>query len=238
MQRPLARLAVLVAVVVAAGLASCRGESPTESVLEQSLFGSRDSSSGDSIPGDTIPNDTLPPDTIPPDTIPPDTIPPDTIPPDTIPPDTIPPDTIPPDTIPPDTIPPDTIPPDTIPPDTIPPDTIPPDTTPPIRAFALIVTVVGADSSGDTLQTVRLQGARVRLLRFDSLPDSTSIPNADTRTRLTERNGMVTFRRLRPAWYRVEVSPPRESAYLPGSALVAPATTERVPVQVLLLPAP
>ena len=188
MQRPLARLAVLVAVVVAAGLASCRGESPTESVLEQSLFGSRDSSSGDSIPGDTIPNDTLPPDTIPPDTIP--------------------------------------------------PDTIPPDTTPPIRAFALIVTVVGADSSGDTLQTVRLQGARVRLLRFDSLPDSTSIPNADTRTRLTERNGMVTFRRLRPAWYRVEVSPPRESAYLPGSALVAPATTERVPVQVLLLPAP
>jgi hypothetical protein len=212
MQHPLARLAVLAAVVAAAGLASCTGESPTESPLEQSLVASRDSASGDSIPGDTIPNDTIPPDTIPPDTIPPDTIPPDTIPPDTIPPDTIPPDTIPPDTTPP------------------PPDSV--------RAFALIVTVVGADSSGDTLQTSPLHLARVRLLRFDSLPDSTSVPNAVIPARPTNRNGMVAFRRLRPAWYRVEVAPPRGSAYLAGSALVAPATNPRVHVQVLLLPAP
>ena len=220
MQRQLARLAVLAAVVAAVGLASCRGDSPTESVSEQSLFATRDSTGSDSIP---------------PDTVPPDTVPPDTLPPDTIPPDTVPPDTVPPDTIPPDTIPPDTIPPDTIPPDTIPPDTIPPDT---VRTFVLIVTVVGADSSLDTLQTVRLQGARVRLLRFESLPDSASVPNAATRARPTNRDGVVTFDRLRPAWYRVEVTPPRGGAYLPASALVAPATSRRVPVQVLLLPAP
>jgi hypothetical protein len=90
MQRPLTRLVVLAAVMATAGLASCRGDAPTESSLEHSLFSSRDSSSGDTIPGDSVPNDTTPPDTIPPDTIPPDTIPPDTIPPDTIPPDTIP----------------------------------------------------------------------------------------------------------------------------------------------------
>jgi hypothetical protein len=187
MQRPLARLAVLAAVVAAAGLASCRGESPTESALEHSLFASRDSSSGDSIPNDSIPNDSIP---------------------------------------------------DTIPPDTIPPDTVPPDTIAPISAFDLTVRVVGADSLGDTLQTVLLQGARVTLLRFDSLPDSASVPNAILPARQTNRSGSVTFHRLLPAWYRVAVDPPRGSGYLPGSALVAPATTEHVPVQVLLLPSP
>ena len=216
MKRPIARLAVLAAVVAAGGLASCRGDSPTEPTLLP-RFSSQGSS--DSIPGDTIPNDSIPSDTIPPDTIPPDTIPPDTIPPDTIPPDTIPPDTIPPDTIPPDTIPPDTTPPN------------------PVRAFDLVVTVVGADSSGDTLQTTRLQGARVRLLRFDSL-DSTSAPNWVSPARPTNRSGVVTFHRLRPAWYRVEVTPPGGSNFLRGVALVAPATTPVIPVQVLLLPAP
>jgi hypothetical protein len=49
---------------------------------------------------------------------------------------------------------------------------------------------------------------------------------------------MVTFHNLRPAWYRVEVTPPRGSNFLPGTALVAPATTPLLPVQVLLLPAP
>jgi hypothetical protein len=193
MQRPLARLAVLAAVVAAAGLASCRGESPTESALEHSLFASRDSSSGDTIPNDSIPNDSIPNDSIPPDTIPPDTIPPDTVPPDTI---------------------------------------------APISAFDLTVSVVGADSLGDTLQTVRLQGAGVTLFRFDSLPDSASVPNAVIPSRQTNRSGSVTFHRLLPAWYRVVVDPPRGSGYLPGSALVAPATTEHVPVQVLLLPSP
>jgi Flp pilus assembly protein CpaB len=213
MQRPLARLAVLAAVVAAAGLASCRGESPTESALEHSLFASRDSSSGDSIPNDSIPNDSIPNDSIPNDSIPNDSIPNDSIPNDSIPPDTIPPDTIPPDTVPPDTI-------------------------APISAFDLTVRVVGADSLGDTLQTVLLQGARVTLLRFDSLPDSASVPNAILPARQTNRSGSVTFHRLLPAWYRVAVDPPSGSAYLAGSALVAPATTEHVPVQVLLLPSP
>ena len=49
---------------------------------------------------------------------------------------------------------------------------------------------------------------------------------------LTVRLGLL------PAWYRVAVDPPRGSGYLPGSALVAPATTEHVSVQVLLLPSP
>lgn len=222
MHRSLIRLAVLAAVVATAGVAACRGDSPTEAGLDGFRFSSQDGSTNDSIP---------------PDTIPPDTSPPDTIPPDTIPPDTIPPDTIPPDTIPPDTIPPDTIPPDTIPPDTIPPDTIPPDTNT-VRAFDLVVTVVGADSGGDTLQTVRLQGARVRLLRFDSLPDSSSVPNSVTPARPTNRNGMVTFHQLRPAWYKLEVSPPNGTTYGTGSALVAPATSPVIPVQVLLIKSP
>lgn len=208
MQRPLARLAVLAAVVAAAGLASCRGESPTESALEHSLFASRDSSSGDSIPNDSIPNDSIPNDSIPNDSIPNDSIPNDSIPNDSIPNDSILPDTIPPDTI------------------------------APIPAFDLTVTVVGADSLGDTLQTVLLQGARVTLFRFDSLPDSGSVPNAVIPARPTNRSGSVTFHRLLPAWYRVAVDPPRGSGYLPGSALVAPATTEHVPLQVLLLPSP
>jgi hypothetical protein len=206
MQRPLTRLVVLAAVMATAGLASCRGDAPTESSLEHSLFSSRDSSSGDTIPGDSVPNDTTPPDTIPPDTIPPDTIPPDTIPPDTIPPDTIPPDT------------------------TTPPDSV--------RAFDLIVTVVGAGSSGDTTQTVPLHGARVTLFRYGSLPDSTSAPNAVIAGRPTGPNGTVTFHRLLPAWYRVAVDPPRGSPYVTGSALVAPATTPQIAVQVLLLRAP
>lgn len=216
MHRPFTRLALVAAVVASAGLASCRGDAPTESGFDQTLAGlrepGRDSSGGDSIPGDTVPRDTIPRDTIPPDTIPPDTIPPDTIPPDTIPPDTIPPDTIPPDTIPPDT-------------------SI-------VRAFALVVTVVGADSSGDTTQTARIARARVTLYRYASLPDSASQPNGVLRGRLTNQEGVVTYHRLRPAWYRVVVEPPAGSPYRPASALVAPATSERVPVQVLLPRAP
>lgn len=156
--------------------------------------------------------------------------------------DSLPGDSIPGDTTPPDTIPPDTIPPDTIPPDTIPPDTIPPDTTPPpptVTVFDLTVTVVGAaDSSGDTTQVARLQGARVTLFRYDSLPDSTSVPNAVIGDRPTNHSGVVAFQNLKPAWYRVDVQPPRDSPFLPASRLVAPATSEDVPLQVLLLRAP
>ena len=201
MHRPFTRLALVAAVVASAGLASCRGDAPTESGFDQTLAGlretGRDSTGGDSIPGDTVPRDTIPRDTIPPDTIPPDTIPPDTIPPDTIPPDT----------------------------------SI-------VRAFALVVTVVGADSSGDTTHTTRIAGARVTLYRYASLPDSASQPNGVLRGRRTNREGRLIYGSLRPAWYRVVVEPPRESGYGPGSALVAPATSERVPVQVLLPRAP
>jgi hypothetical protein len=147
MPRPFAKLAVLAAVVAAGGLVSCQGDSPTDPGFLPRLTSQQ---SGDSASDDSIPGDSIPGDSIPGDTIPPDTIPPDTIPPDTIPPDTIPPDTIPPDTIPPDTS--------------------------VVTSFDLIVTVVGADSSLDTLQRTALQGARVRLLRFAQL-DSTSAPN-------------------------------------------------------------
>jgi hypothetical protein len=208
---------MVAAVLASAGLASCGGEAPTEANLSQELSGVRDSTGGDSIGGDTIPDDSVLSDTVPTDTIPPDTIPPDTVPTDTIPPDTVPTDTIPPDTVPTDTIPPDT--------------TI-------VRAFDLVVTVVGADPSGDTLQTVRLSGARVTLSRFASLPDSGSVPDAVISTRRTGRDGQVVFHRLQPAWYRVDVEPPAGSPYLPGSALVAPARSTSVSVQVLLSRAP
>lgn len=201
MHRPFTRLALVAAVVASAGLASCRGDTPTESGFDRTLAGlrepGRDSTGGDSIPRDTVPRDTIPRDTIPPDTIPPDTIPPDTVPTDTVPPDTA-----------------------------------------TVRTFALVVTVVGADSSGDTTQTARVAGARVTLYRFASLPDSASQPNGVIRGRRTNQEGRVIYSRLRPAWYRVVVEPPVGSPYGPGSALVAPATSERVPVQVLLPRAP
>ena len=231
MKAKLRLLAVVVATVAGAGLASCSSDSPTESTLDQVLVGSRgaggDSAGGDSIPDDTIPNDTIPNDTIPTDTIPNDTIPNDTIPNDTIPNDTIPNDTIPNDTIPNDTIPNDTIPNDTIPNDTIPNDTL-------VSHFDLTVTVVGADSSEDTLTTIRLSGARVTVHRYPSTPDSSRAPNAVFKVGRTDQNGQIRFRGLPSAWYRIEVDPPPRSPYLESAALVAPPTSIHVPLQVLL----
>ena len=211
MQGQLRLLAVVVAAVAGAGLASCSSDSPTGSTPDQVLVGllgaGADSAGGDSIPDDTIPNDTIPNDTIPNDTIPNDTIPNDTIPNDTIPNDTIPNDTIPNDTIPNDTL---------------------------VSHFDLTVTVVGADSSSDTLRLTLLSGARVTVHRYPSTPDSSRAPNAVFKLGRTDQNGQVLFRGLPSAWYRIEVEPPPRSPYLESAALVAPPTTTHVPLQVLL----
>jgi hypothetical protein len=169
-------LAVVVATVAGAGLASCSSDSPTESTLDQVLVGLR-GAGGDSVGGDSIPSDTIPNDTIPNDTIPNDTL---------------------------------------------------------VSHFDLTVTVVGADSSEDTLRTVRLSGARVTVHRYPSTPDSSRAPNAVFKVGRTDQNGQVRFHGLPSAWYRIEVHAPPRSPYMESAALVAPPTSIHVPLQVLL----
>lgn len=190
MQRPLARLTVLTAVVAAVVLASCQADSPTGAIPEQPRVTTRGGSSADSIPGDP-PSDPTPPNT-------------------------------------------DSVPPDPIPTDPPPTSDPAPTDSNRVESFDLTVTAVGLNSATDTVSQVAVRSARVTLFRFAEQPNDTSTPDAVIGDVVTDANGRATFQRLKAAWYRITVEPPKDSPFLSGTEIIPPAGSPQVAVKLLL----
>jgi hypothetical protein len=110
----------------------------------------------------------------------------------------------------------------------------PPPLPPVVASFALSGVVYGHESGPDTTKVIAVPNVSITLVKVGEVTGDTLKPSVTVATTTTDANGAYRIENLKPAYYRIDVTPPSGSPFGSAIAGIGPAREPEVKVTISL----